>query len=165
MQPSLINALRMQRPHIRSRWEDLLRAERVGSPLGNPDVLVHLLDWTFNEIFRSLEELPSRRRSSRDNREPHCPCGRNPLLAYFAAGEQALQESLVLAQVSEPNLTPAVRDVALIELNHVLEKISRREIEAFCAVCQFRDRPALSSSSASELRAQVRSNFQLRATP
>jgi len=71
---------------------------------------------------------------------PHCPCGRNPLLIYFAACEQSLHEALVLAQSATANLDPLERDASFQELNMVLQHISRREIDAFCGVCQFRDR-------------------------
>lgn len=138
MQETLVSALRAQRPQVRVRWEDLLRAERANTPLANPDALVHLLDWTLDEIFRTLEHLPSRRRPLRPPAAAVCPCGRNPLLLYFAAGEQALQESLVLAQAAIEHLEPVERDVALTELNLVIHQIARREIEAFCGVCQHR---------------------------
>ena len=91
MQTALLNALQLRRPLIRRRWEDLLRAERASTPLGNPDALVHLLDWTLDEIFRTLHALPSRRKSLRTVAldDDDCPCGRNPLITYFAADEQA----------------------------------------------------------------------------
>src|SRR4051794_30406844 len=100
MQNGLMSALRQRRAAIRARWEDLLRVERANTPLANPDALVHLIDWTLDEIYRTLEGLPSRRRPLRpySKHDIECPCGRNPLLAYFSAGEQALQESLIFAQ-------------------------------------------------------------------
>jgi hypothetical protein len=139
MQESMVAALRDRRTQIRARWEDLLRVERASTPLANPDSLVHLFDWTLDEFFRSVQNLPSRRRALRAG-EQDCPCGRNPLLAYFAAGEQSLRESLVLAQAAMKDLAPFARDTALADLNLALQYIARREIEAFCAVCQFRQR-------------------------
>ena len=59
-------------------------------------------------------------------------------LAYFAAGEQALQEAMVLAQSGFSPLDPLERDASFSELNLALQHIARREIEAFCGVCQFR---------------------------
>ena len=137
-----MSALRLRRPLIHARWEDLLRVEPANTPLANPDALVHLLDWTLDEFFRTLQGLPSRRRPLRAFAlaDVDCPCGRNPLLAYFAAGEQALQESLVLAQSELHVIEPGERDAALNELNLALRHIARREIESFCAVCQLRDR-------------------------
>lgn len=146
MQESLVSALRAQRTQVRARWEALLRVEPVGSPLGHPDALVHLIDWTLDEMFSNLTNPLSRLRPSR-GRQPvdevsECPCGRNPLLAYFAAGEQAVREALVLAQAAAASLDPIERDTSFQELDMVLHHIARREIEAFCGVCQFRtDRP------------------------
>jgi len=142
MQELLVSALRAQRPHVRAHWEALLRVEPVGSPLGHPDALVHLIDWTLDEIFTALANPLARHRAGHNRlnpeEQPHCPCGRNPLLAYFAACEQALHEALVLAQAATANLDPLERDASFRELNLVLQQISRREIEAFCGVCQFR---------------------------
>lgn len=144
MQETLVSALRAQRPHVRSHWEALLRVEPVGSPLGHPDALVHLIDWTLDEIFTAIANPLARHRSGHNRvhaeEPPHCPCGRNPLLAYFAAGEQAMHEALVLSQASTANLDPLERDASFHELNIVLQQISRREIDAFCGVCQFRER-------------------------
>jgi len=150
MQEALVNALRTRRPLIRAHWEALLRTEPIKSPLGNPDALVHLIDWTLDEIFAALTNPLSRyrsagaRHSATDRHD--CPCGRNPLLAYFAAGEQSLREALILSQVITTPLDPVERDASLNELNLVLQHISRREIEAFCGVCQFRQ-PAPSAGA------------------
>src|SRR5687768_11732047 len=108
MQENLVRALRSQLPHIREHWEALLHAEPVKTPLAYPDSLVHLLAWTLEEIFHGLAILPEGGRVGsaphRFNERPPCPCGRNPLLTYFAAGEQAMREALVLAQVALPSL-------------------------------------------------------------
>ncbi len=142
MQDNLVKALRTRRPLIRAHWEALLRTEPINSPLGNPDALVHLIDWTLDEIFSILTNPLSRYRTAGtrcSGIERHeCPCGRNPLLAYFAAGEQALREALILSQVATSPLDPLERDASFNELNLVLQHISRREIEAFCGICQFR---------------------------
>lgn len=151
MQDSLVAALRTQRSQIREHWEALLRVEPVASPLGHPDSLVHMLDWTLDEIFAALANPLGRHRIGRPRpgheAPPVCPCGRNPLLTYFAAGEQAMREALVLVQAQAPALDPIERDVAFDELNLILQQISRREIEAFCGVCQFR-RAALGMAGA-----------------
>ena len=39
------------------------------------------------------------------------------------------------------DLSPLARDTALSELDLAAHHIARREIEAFCAVCQFHPRP------------------------
>jgi hypothetical protein len=141
MQDDFIRALRGRRTEIRARWEALLRIERVNTPLANPDALVFMIDWTCDEIFAALDNSQARKRLGRgiDARSrAECPCGRNPLLIYFGAGEQALEEALVLEQASRPGLDPAERDAEFDELQITLREISRREIESFCAVCQYR---------------------------
>jgi hypothetical protein len=141
MQATLVGALRFRRPKIRAQWEALLRTEPVATPLGHPDALVHLLDWTLDEIFSLLANPLSLRRHGTPHafeETPECPCGRNPLLAYFAAGSQALREALVLAQAAAAPLDPLERDSSFAELNLVLQHIAHREIAAFCGVCQFR---------------------------
>lgn len=142
MQESLVRALRDRRAKIRGRWDALLRAEPVLSPLGHPDALVHLINWTLDEIFAALSDpLMPCHASTQGTMQPTavCSCGRNPLLAFYAVAEQALHEGLVLAQAASAPLDPTVRDASLEELNAVLQRISRREIEAFCGVCQFRE--------------------------
>lgn len=142
MQDALLQTLRAQSPQIRERWDALLHIEPVPTPLGYPGALSHLIDWTLEEIFRGLATLSHRRHASRRGAvvesRPACPCGRNPLLAYFTAGEQVMREALVLAQAATPGLDPIERDASLQELDLVFAHISRREIEAFCGVCQYR---------------------------
>ena len=146
MQEALVNALRSRRPRIRAHWEALLRAEPVATPLGHPDSLVHLLDWTLDEIFTILANPLARRHAVGGHavidEKAACPCGRNPLLAYFSAGAQAMREALILAQAASAPLDPLERDSSFSELNLTLQQISRREIAAFCGVCQFRQLPA-----------------------
>jgi hypothetical protein len=143
MQESLVTSLRTRRPHIRARWEDLLRIERASSPLAHPDALVHLIDWSLDEIFQALADplahRPPGRRPTADGHRHECACGRNPYLAYFDAGEQAVHEALVMAQAAVPALKAADRDNTLAEINRVLQHLAHREIEAFCGVCQYRN--------------------------
>lgn len=152
MQEPLVNALRVRRPKARQHWEALLRAEPVSSPLGNPDALAHLIDWTLDEIFTAIGNPLARHRAGgarlATDQRPECPCGRNPLLAYFAAGEQAMREALVLAQTDCAPLDPLERDASFEELNLVLQQISRREIESFCGVCQFRQQAGRDAATA-----------------
>jgi hypothetical protein len=141
MQEELVRALRTRRTETRARWEALLRIERVNTPLANPDALVFMIDWTLDELFSALLRPQAWRRGQHPEMiasRAECPCGRNPLLAYFAAGEQALEEALILEQASLPALNPADRDAAFNALKSSIREIARREIEAFCAVCQYR---------------------------
>ncbi len=139
MQASLLTAMRARRPSIRTRWVDLLRAEPVTTPLANPDTLVHLIDETLEEVFAVLAAMHEADCvAAAVMARAHCECGRNPLLAYFLAGEQALLEALVLAQVDTPGLTPTDRGTSVAALSVTVRTLARGEIESFCALCQHR---------------------------
>ena len=148
MQQELVDALRAQRAQIRGHWEALLRVEPVSSPLARPETLVHLIDWSIDEVFSlllhrsaspagSTQPPPARSRAV-------CHCGNNPLLAHFIAGEQALVEALVLVQVATPGVDAGVRTAAVTELYHAVRTVARREVGSFCALCQH---PAVSNSA------------------
>lgn len=145
METEILRALVAHRPSIRTHWESLLRLERVSSPLAQPDLLVRMLDQTLDDIFGTLPGWSVHRDSTPAIPAPVCPCGRNPLLAYYAAGQQALREALVMVQVGIPLLTTAARDDSFACVDQVFGHIARREIEAFCALCQFRPEPANAS--------------------
>ncbi len=137
MKAEVLAALEARRPTIRANWESLLRLEKVTSPLANPDTLVHLIDRTLDELFADLRLWSVRRHPTRAP-APDCPCGRNPHLAYFAAGRQALREGLIMVETEAVPLEPADRDLCVACLDQAYSHIERREIEAFCAVCQLR---------------------------
>lgn len=145
---SLLAELQRRRAAIRSKWEALLRTEPVTSPLADPDSLVHLIDSTMEEILAALPAgfLPTE--ASTSHQPVPCSCGRNPLLAFFAAGRQAMREGLVLSQAALAPLDPSLRDASLITLNRVIDEIALREIEAFCGLCQFRNGHEARRSSA-----------------
>lgn len=141
MHSSLLRELQQRRFSIRARWEALLRTEPVTSPLAHPDALVHLIDTTLGEIFSALESSTCSSPHAGSHSafdDHHCPCGRNPLLAYFSAGKQAVLEGLILAQAASAPLDPVHRDASLEELTGIVREIATREIEAFCGLCQFR---------------------------
>ena len=144
MQSDLLGALRARQPDIRARWAALLHVEPVNTPLAHPGALTHLIDWTLDEILRGLATGGTRRRASAGHAStPYrslCACGRNPLLTYFDAAGQAVREALVLAQSTLPAIDPIERDASLEELNLILAQVARHEIEAFCGVCQHRQK-------------------------
>ena len=143
MQEFLLNSLCGQRQRIHARWDALLRTERVTSPLAYPDALVHLIDWALDQIFTTLRDPNTRRKAEhaggRATSRPECVCGRNPLLAFFLAGEQAMLEALVLEQAAHLPIDPRERDSALTELYYTVRTMARREVDAFCSVCQFKN--------------------------
>ena len=140
MDAAIHRSLSAHRPVIRAQWEKLLRLDRGSSALARPDTLVYLLDRTLDELYAILPAWSGRRHPSRMG-EPVCPCGRSPFLAYFATGRQALHEGLVTIQAHLPALTAADRDNAFACLDQAFLHLARREIEAFCSVCQFHPAP------------------------
>jgi hypothetical protein len=146
MEDRMLTALESQRLELHQRWETLLRVEPVTSPLGRPEALKHMIGFTLQTLFTLLRETHSRRKTARSLNagiadHSLCPCGRNPMLAYFVAGEQALLETLVLIQSSLPECAD-IRSADAQELKQVFEQVAHKEIGTFCAMCQFRDKPA-----------------------
>jgi len=142
MENALLRALSDRRQETRARWEVLLRIERVNTPLANPDALVHLFDWTLDEVFSKIQEGHA---SVAVAAAPpsvlvtlECQCGRNPFVAYFRAAKQALTEALVLEQSETALLNPSERDSQMAELRQVIDAIGQGEIAAFCALCTHR---------------------------
>jgi hypothetical protein len=140
MNDTLQRTLQGMRPTILERWEVLLRAEPVSSPLANPDSLVYLMGWTLDRFFSALRGPLSRRRISdrgsnkvdvKEVREL-CACKMNPLLTYFATAEQALIHTAL------PILQPRERESALSAVRLAMQIVAKREIDTFCAVCQRR---------------------------
>ena len=124
-----LSALQAHRPTLRIQWEALLRAAPVTSPLANPDALVHLMEWTLDQVFRELSPAATRRKSALPPRPP-CPCGLNPLIAYFATAKTSLHEALRVCSSGGP-INPADAE----EMELALEIVARREIATFCTLC------------------------------
>ena len=61
MHEKTIRALQARRAQIRTRWEALLRIEKVTTPLANPDTLVFALDQSLDDIFTALLQPPPSR--------------------------------------------------------------------------------------------------------
>lgn len=127
-----------QRDEIHARWEALLHQQDSKTPLGNPDCLVFMIDWSLNEIFALLREMPTRRLLSHAQDEPECPCGMNPLLAYYRTAELALVEALERVHAAMPMLSEPDKTANMQLLRAVVAKVRCREVETFCAVCQRR---------------------------
>ena len=141
MHETILRTLQGLRPTLLERWETLLRAEPVTSPLANPDALVYLMNWSLDRFFHELRgTLPRRRHSERENIKPpceeklgdSCACRMNPLLAYFITAE------LAIIQTALPTLEPREREIALSSIRMALKVVAKGEIDTFCAVCQRR---------------------------
>jgi len=132
----MLGALQAQRAEIHSRWETLLRIEPASTPLALPDTMVHHIGPTLDEVFKGLANP----QSLAHVKPAHCRCGRNPLQAFFRAGELALLESLIMVQVATPDLAKSDREEAVTDLKQTLHALSWREIADFCSVCQYPDK-------------------------
>lgn len=158
MHDNLLRSLQGLRPTILERWETLLRAEPVTSPLANPDSLVYLRGWTLDRFFATLRGPLARRRVNAHGSNKVifqevralCACKMNPLLAYFATAEVAL------IQTALPILQPRERDSALSSIRLAMQVVAKREIDTFCAVCQRRPSPPSSTTCASSVRQDFR---------
>jgi len=135
-----IEALGSRRPEIRRRWKALLFLESSNGPLAHPENLVHLIDWTLDEVLAALRRSNASRR--RDAHPPEiskvragCHCGQNPLFNLFVAGEQALLEALIELQASHPSTDPLHRPTAVAELYVAIRAIAMREFELLCSLC------------------------------
>ena len=128
-------ALIARRAEIRARWQEMLFVEPVTSPLAHPRTLSFLLDQTLDRVFVEL------RRGGRGSAatRPECACGRNPFLAYFRAGNQALLEALVLVLAATPGLDAAERDAAFADLQGAIDRIASEEIATFGSLCKHRE--------------------------
>ncbi len=149
-------------------WEALLRSEPVATPLGHPDVLSHLINRTLNVVLGSLCAPGRRRRSGPPSPDgdirAECSCGRNPLLAYYLAGEHALRGALVQLSHEASCLAPGTRDDAVSELCAVLHEIARRDVGLFCSLCQYRDPRMQGLPAAPAARAAIGGRLRARGT-
>lgn len=124
-----LSALQAYRPTLRINWEARLRAAPVTSPLANPDALVHLMVWTLDQVLRELALGATRRKTTLPPRPP-CPCGLNPLIAYFNTAKASLHEALAVCSGGGP-INPADAE----EMEQALEIVARRELATFCSLC------------------------------
>jgi hypothetical protein len=131
MKSSLLQALDRRRPAICARWEALLRLEKAPTALARPDTLVFHFDQTLSEVL-SVEPGPEPAELP-DHPVSRCDC--NPFRHYFAALEQALLETLIWAQVEEPELSPEERVASVGELCQRLRRVAEREIRLLDGVC------------------------------
>lgn len=149
MRPEFLRTLQSRSGAIQASWERLLRLESISSPLAHPDALVHLIPTTLIFIFAAVAKAPGRAltlREARAVRWPYCPCARNPYLAYFTAGEQALLEAMVLLQAERPAEERHLAELA--ELVHVVREVGHAEIENFCGVCVLKSAPGRREAAA-----------------
>lgn len=136
MHTALLESLKAHRSNLRTRWEHKLRALPPSSAMAEPDALIHLMDWTLENFFQELTHKA--RRQQRHLADEPCPCGMNPLLAYFVTAEDALLEILFTEEKPWLALNPDNREAELAWIRGALQRVASREIGAFCAICQHR---------------------------
>ena len=129
MNERCLRALQARRPTLNCQWEALLHAAPVISPLGHPDTLVHMMDRTLDQIFYELNH-PSARKRQPGLPEGFCRCGHNPLVTYFTTAVLAFQTTLGQCADEEP-----VSREDADEVKRTINRIARREIMTFCALC------------------------------
>jgi hypothetical protein len=145
MQSRLAVLLHAQRTPLKADWRRRLRIEPVSSPLANPDTLVYLMDETLAQLESLVCDQPAQRwlKLRKTHLEPLrslCPCGLNPLLAYFITGIEALDVVL-----SNDRYLTGAEIFMLCQGWHFL---AQSEIEALCEGCCRVCAPALSFSPA-----------------
>lgn len=139
MTPGFLDALRERQSQIREQWAVLLRIEPANSPLALPDTLVHLIPDSLQKVLTAVAKRSSGKLSLKAAHAIHvpiCGCNRNPYLAHFRAGEQALLEVAVTIQSELPRHESAEQDLA--ELIAATRRLAAEEIDAFCGICAHR---------------------------
>jgi len=132
-----------QRTLLKVEWRRRLRIEPTSTPLANPDALVYLMDETLTQLESLVRDRPAPRwlRLRKTHLGPLrslCPCGLNPLLAYFSSGAETLN-----AVLSVDGYLTREEVSTLCQGWHFL---AQSEIEALCEGCCRVCAPALSFS-------------------
>lgn len=155
---TVIRATKAQRTLICNRWEVLLCARPHRSPLADPKILKFMIPETCDKIMDRLTFDRSAENS--EIKDSICPCGKNPMMEFYAMGELAMKEGLLRALRTVPALSIAERRKSLKKLQQVLLALRVQEIDLFCSFCQlettgesdslinFRYSPALDKRSA-----------------
>lgn len=139
MTPDVIDALTARQPQIRERWAVLLRLEPVTTALALPDAMVHLIPESLHAILHAVGKAHPGKltlKAARAVALPVCGCNRNPYLAHFKAGEQALLEAVVSIQAELPPDRRTEQDLA--DVVGATRRLAGEEIEAFCGICTHR---------------------------
>lgn len=132
-----------QRPAIRRRWSILLHGTRRNSAMASPSALVYLIDWALDQIRGELHRNhPRPPRASKatpaSTHENRCVCGMNPLLGFYTTAERALIEVICDSRTKRRSHSPDELQVLKSALIAAVHKLAKREIDAFCAICQKR---------------------------
>ena len=126
----LPNLLRAHRLHLKTEWQQRLEARPPNTSLALPEILVHRMDDTLDQLDSLLHGPPSARWLDRHpprmgQLREQCRCGLNPLLDYFVTGSAAMT-ALLSAELSEMEKK---------SLDRAWHLLAQREIESLCGVC------------------------------
>ena len=126
---------------IKTCWEVLLRAEPPASALGNPDILVFMMDRTLDAFFTAVLSPTPRRWLAHHpllcgSLDETCPCGRNPLLHYFVSGEQAIVAIAAKALPESPAMPRKAQKQILSEVQLTFHYLAQHELQNFCDLCR-----------------------------
>ncbi len=127
MRQRILCILSDRHAHLKKAWERRLRLEPVRSALGEPAVLVYMMDETLRQLSGLITRQHAVRRPMSGDFESRCGCRLNPLLAYFSTGEASLLTLLGEAGVMDD----AVR--ALV--SGWWRLLAQGEIDAVCGLC------------------------------
>lgn len=114
---------------LKTAWQKRLRARPPVSALARVEILAHYMDASLKKLgdllpVRPEELAPSGLAAWPDNWRVGCPCGINPLLDYYATGEEAL-----IAEFEE------LTDEEGNRLRQCWRKLAGEELHNLCAIC------------------------------
>ncbi len=127
MRQRILCILSDRHAHLKKEWERRLRLEPVRSAMGEPAVLVYMMDETLRQLSGLITRQHAGRKALPGDFESRCGCRLNPLLAYFSTGEASLLTLLEEAGVMDE----AVRALA----SGWWRVLAQGEIDAVCGLC------------------------------
>ena len=127
---------------VLARWRERLRALPPSSALANPDLLAPLMA---PALARVRQEAAGPQAGSTAD-PASCPCGLNPLLAFYLTGECATMDVLWSHADALLNLAPREREHVCRTLNQAWRRVAAEEIALFCSVCQHGSKHATSAA-------------------
>ena len=142
MKKAYLEALESHRADVKRKWEILLRAAPATTPLGNPDMLVYLMDESLGQLFslfrsKSAHAWLTRHPPATPLIGTSCHCRLNPLINYFIAGQAALSFAAQAVPRNQHHLDDVAATGCIDELLMTFRFLAHREIHAFCEVCQY----------------------------
>ncbi|WP_138223378.1 hypothetical protein [Nibricoccus aquaticus] len=127
MRQRILCILDERRAHLKREWARRLRLEPVRSALGEPAVLVYMMDETLRQLSGLIARQHAARRAAPGDFESRCGCRLNPLLAYFSTGEASLLMLLEEAEMMDEPVRALVSGWWRV--------LAQGEIDAVCGLC------------------------------